>query len=136
MLGLFRQLRTCNVSVVASGVSFMLADKLFSSKAVWIGLGSPKLMYFWKMDCWKCIWVSWCVLYYKFVVFIRFSAICCIYEHFFNYLGGKMFLFLKSENMFSIFLVQFKGWYAVYRIEETELICAISKKLICFLFFL
>ena len=31
------------------------------------------------------------------------------------------------ENLFLLYLVQMKGWYAVYRIEETKLVCAISR---------
>ena len=37
---------------------------------------------------------------------------------------------LKSDNMFLLFLIQVKGWHVVYRIEETKLVCAISRKLI------
>ena len=48
VFGLFSKLRACSVSVVASGVFLYVGKSVFSSKAVWRGLGSPKLMYFWK----------------------------------------------------------------------------------------
>ena len=45
----FLALRACSVSVVASGVFVSRRQIIFvSSKAVWRGPGSSKLMYFWK----------------------------------------------------------------------------------------
>ena len=35
-------------------------------------------------------------------------------------------LFEHFENMFFVFLVQIRGWDGLYRIEETELGCAVS----------
>ena len=35
----------------------------------------------------------------------------------------------NAENIV-LFFVQIKGWSALYRIEETKLVCAISRKLI------
>ena len=69
-----------------------------------------------------------------FDVFMRFNVIFCIYEHILKYIFGKM---LKETNVlnftktcFLLFSIQINGWYAVFRIEETKLVCAISRKVI------
>ena len=38
--------------------------------------------------------------------------------------------FRNVGNMFLLFVMQFKGWDGLYRIEETNLVCAISRKLV------
>ena len=60
---------------------------------------------------------------YKVFVFfkVHIGLFCDKYE---------MFLLEIIETIFFVILVQRKGWYALYLIEETKLVCAISRKYI------
>ena len=40
------------------------------------------------------------------------------------------FVFSKSRKQVLGYVVQIEGWDVLYRIEETELVCAISRKLV------
>ena len=48
--------------------------------------------------------------------------------------GDGVLIIKKNENMFLLFLIQIKGCYALDRIKETKLVCAISRKLMFGLF--
>ena len=76
------------------------------------------------------LWDSVSFLYvyiyiYIFIFMNMFKNIWLFLLFFFNFE-----MFEVSKTCFLLFWVQLKGWYALYRIEETELVCAISRKLI------